>query len=42
VDALDPGGERQLPVVNGAFTDTFAGEDVHIYRFRKPTRFGEG
>jgi len=25
----------------GLFTDTFMGEDVHIYKFTKPPRFGE-
>jgi hypothetical protein len=39
---IEPDGTTtQLPVVNGAFTDTFVGEDVQIYKFRKPARFGE-
>jgi|GEM_PF-6060296 hypothetical protein len=39
---IEPDGTTtQLPVVNGAFTDTFIGEDVNIYKFQKPPRFGE-
>jgi hypothetical protein len=33
--------DRTINVVNGTFTDTFMGEDVHIYKFTKPPRFGE-
>jgi len=35
------GTTAQIPVVNGTFTDTFMGEDVNIYKFQKPPRFGE-
>ena len=35
------GTTTQIPVVNGTFTDTFMGEDVRIYKFTKPPRFGE-
>jgi hypothetical protein len=35
------GTTTQIPVVNGTFTDTFMGEDVRIYKFTKPLRFGE-
>ena len=38
---IGPGMPRWVPVVDGAFTDTFHGEDVHVYRFTKPARFGE-
>ena len=39
---IEPDGTTtQLPLVNGTFTDTFVGEDVHIYKFQKPARFGE-
>ena len=31
---------RTVPVTNGAFSDDFQGEDVHIYKFNKPPRFG--
>ena len=42
VEVIEPDGSTtQLPVVNGTFTDTFEGEDVHIYKFTKPARFGE-
>jgi hypothetical protein len=42
VEGLEPDGPtREIPVVNCTFTDTFVGEDVHIYRFQKPARFGE-
>jgi hypothetical protein len=33
--------DRTVNVVNGVFTDTFQGETVHIYKFEKPTRFGD-
>jgi hypothetical protein len=43
VERREPDGTfTQVPVSNGAFADTFVGEDVHIYKFRKPPRFGEG
>lgn len=35
------GTTTQIPVVNATFTDTFMGEDVNIYKFQKPLRFGE-
>jgi len=38
---LGPGMPRTVPIVNGTFADTFQGEDVHIYKFTKPARFGE-
>jgi hypothetical protein len=42
VEVIEPDGTpTQLPVVNGTFTDTFESEDVRIYKFRKPPRFGE-
>jgi hypothetical protein len=42
VEVIEPDGTpTQLPVVNGTFTDTFEGEDVRIYKFQKPPRFGE-
>jgi hypothetical protein len=38
---VGPGIPRTIPVVNGTFTDNFQGEDVHIYKFTKPPRYGE-
>jgi len=38
---VGPGIPRTRPVGDGTFTDNFQGEDVHIYKFTKPPRFGE-
>ena len=29
-----------IPVVDATFIDNFQGEEVHIYKFTKPPRFG--
>jgi hypothetical protein len=35
-----PGGEpRTINIVNGAFTDNFYPEEVHIYKLERPTPF---
>jgi hypothetical protein len=38
-EAAPGGGPRTINIVNGTFTDEFDPEEVHIYKFQRPSPY---